>query len=374
MAKLFWGCFLVVAIFSIFIYPVQAQSVQDLKNYQELVKSQREIIQKQQEQINALVKPAQERLEALRKNVRATDAEIQKNQQVLTKTANLLNQLQIKFKELKQALDLKRQATSDRLRYLQRQQTAQWWALLLSSRDLGQFSDRRRQLNQIYLSDRTLLTSLNTSTDTVAAQAQKITTTQNEIILINQKLANQKASFEEEAKAQTKVVTRLKSDRKALEAAEDRLAQDSIQIRNLIISKVLPPGNVITSTGQMMYPLIAPITSPFGWRTHPILGYQKFHSGMDFGAEYGTVIYAADSGTVIYAGWYGGYGNAVIIDHGGDLSTLYAHASQLYVSEGETIQKGQPVAAVGSTGFSTGPHLHFEVRSNGEPVDPAQFL
>jgi murein DD-endopeptidase MepM/ murein hydrolase activator NlpD len=364
----------VVAIFSIFIYPVQAQSMQDLQNYQELVKSQREIIQKQQEQINALVKPAQERLEALRKNVRATDAEIQKNQQILTKTASSLNQLQIKFKELKQALDLKRQATSDRLRYLQRQQTAQWWALLLSSRDLGQFSDRRRQLNQIYLSDRTLLTSLNTSTDTVAAQAQKITTTQNEIILINQKLANQKASFEEEAKAQTKVVTRLKSDRKALEAAEDRLAQDSIQIRNLIISKVLPPGSIITSTGQMMYPLIAPITSPFGWRTHPILGYQKFHSGMDFGADYGSVIYAADSGKVIYAGWYGGYGNAVIIDHGGDLTTLYAHASQLYVSEGETIQKGQPVAAVGSTGFSTGPHLHFEVRSNGEPVDPAQFL
>jgi len=372
--KLFYVCFLVVMMLWISIDPVSAQSMQDLQNYQELVKSQREIIQKQQEQINALVKPSEERLNALRKNVKATDTEIQKNQRKLTETSTSLQQLQIKYQELKQALDLKRAATSDRLRYLQRQQTAQWWALLLSSRDLGQFSDRRRQLNRIYQSDRTLLASLNASTDNLEHQAQKITNTQNELILINQKLASQKANFEEEAKAQVQVVTRLKGDRQALEAAEDRLAQDSIQIRNLIISKVLPPGATITSTGQMMYPVIAPITSPFGWRTHPILGYQKFHAGMDFGAEYGTVIYAADSGTVIFAGWYGGYGNAVIIDHGGGLTTLYGHTSQLYVSEGEVVQKGQPVAAVGSTGFSTGPHLHFEVRANGEPVDPAQFL
>ena len=76
----------------------------------------------------------------------------------------------------------------------------------------------------------------------------------------------------------------------------------------------------------------------------------------------------------MFAGWYGGYGNAVIIEHGNGISTLYAHASQVYVSEGQAVQKGQPVATVGSTGFSTGPHLHFEVRVSGEPVDPAQYL
>jgi murein DD-endopeptidase MepM/ murein hydrolase activator NlpD len=107
---------------------------------------------------------------------------------------------------------------------------------------------------------------------------------------------------------------------------------------------------------------------------HPILGYQRFHSGIDFGADYGTVINAADSGTVIFAGWYGGYGNAVIINHGGSITTLYGHTSELYVAEGQTVQRGQAIAAVGSTGLSTGPHLHFEVRQNGDPVDPAAYL
>ncbi|MEI6332129.1 MAG: M23 family metallopeptidase, partial [Pseudanabaena sp. ELA645] len=117
-----------------------------------------------------------------------------------------------------------------------------------------------------------------------------------------------------------------------------------------------------------------PITSEFGWRTHPILGYERFHSNMDIGADHGELIYAADAGTVIFADWYGGYGNAVIVDHGNGLTTLYAHASEVYVQEGQGVNKGQPIAAVGSTGFSTGTHLHFEVRKDGEPIDPAQFL
>ena len=85
-------------------------------------------------------------------------------------------------------------------------------------------------------------------------------------------------------------------------------------------------------------------------------------------------ITAADSGKVIFSGWYGGYGNSVIIDHGGGLTTLYAHASRLNVREGQAVIKGQSIAAVGSTGLSTGPHLHFEVRRNGSPVDPMGFL
>ena len=124
----------------------------------------------------------------------------------------------------------------------------------------------------------------------------------------------------------------------------------------------------------MVYPCAGEITSSFGWRTHPILGYQRFHSGVDFGADYGTTIHAADSGTVIFSGWYGGYGNAVILDHGNGISSLYGHTSELYVSEGQTVQRGQSIAAVGSTGLSTGPHLHFEVRQDGDPVDPMAYL
>jgi murein DD-endopeptidase MepM/ murein hydrolase activator NlpD len=116
------------------------------------------------------------------------------------------------------------------------------------------------------------------------------------------------------------------------------------------------------------------VTSLFGWRIHPILHTRRFHTGIDIGVAYGTRIAAADGGAVIYATWMSGYGNTTIIDHGGGLSTLYAHQSSYAVSYGETVTKGELIGYVGSTGLSTGPHLHFEVRVNGSPVDPLGYL
>ncbi len=95
---------------------------------------------------------------------------------------------------------------------------------------------------------------------------------------------------------------------------------------------------------------------------------------MDFAAGYGSTIRAADSGTVLYSGWYGGYGKTVIINHGKGITTLYGHSSKLYVNAGESVKRGQAISAIGSTGLSTGPHLHFEVRKNGTPVNPANYL
>ena len=116
------------------------------------------------------------------------------------------------------------------------------------------------------------------------------------------------------------------------------------------------------------------MVSPFGWRIHPILGYRKFHTGIDIAVGYGVPIHSAGAGTVIYATWMGGYGNVIIVDHGDGLSTLYAHQSSLAVGNGARVARGQTVGYVGSTGFSTGPHLHFEVRVNGNPVDPMGYL
>ncbi len=375
-----WGLLLSITLLLVPIHLVKAQpvqdSVKDLQNYQQLVEQQREIIKKQQAQIKSIAKPAQDRLNALRQNVQITEAQLQQNTLRLEKAEAALKKSQENLQELEYSLTQKRLATTLRLRFLQRQQNGRWWMLLLDSRDLNQFADRRRQLSRIYQSDRTLLASLKESTDRVEGQSNRIAAQKNDIALLNQKLAFQKANFEAEANAQTYVVNRLKSDRRALEAAEERLAQDSQKVTSLILAKTqTTPGLIFQpGTGQMMYPTIGPITSPFGWRMHPILGYEKFHSGIDFGADYGSVIYAADRGTVIFAGWYGGYGNAVIIDHGKGITTLYGHASELYVSEGQAVQKGTAIAAVGSSGFSTGPHLHFEVRANGEPTDPSPFL
>jgi len=121
-------------------------------------------------------------------------------------------------------------------------------------------------------------------------------------------------------------------------------------------------------------PVPGPITSGYGPRYHPILHYNRMHTGADMRAGSGTPIRACRSGEVIISGSQGGYGNAVVIDHGGGMGTLYAHQSQLAVSVGDFVQAGQIIGYVGTTGMSTGPHLHFEVRLSGNPVDPTPYL
>ncbi|WP_029631331.1 MULTISPECIES: M23 family metallopeptidase [Nostocales] len=144
-------------------------------------------------------------------------------------------------------------------------------------------------------------------------------------------------------------------------------------------SPILPKtvrSNEVLNIGRIAFPTAAgtPITSEFGWRTHPITGDRKFHAGIDFGTAKGTPIYAVDAGRVVFAGDKGGYGKAAVIQHQGGLSTLYGHASQLYVQQGQQVVREQMIAAVGSTGFSTGPHLHFEVHVNGVTQNPRPYL
>ena len=126
--------------------------------------------------------------------------------------------------------------------------------------------------------------------------------------------------------------------------------------------------------GAFSWPVSGTITSPFGWRSNPFGGAPEFHQGLDIAAPTGTTITASAGGTVMMAQWYGGYGNYILIDHGGGYSTGYGHLSAFYVSAGQQVKQGQAIGAVGCTGECTGPHVHFEIRINGKPVDPAPRL
>ena len=135
-----------------------------------------------------------------------------------------------------------------------------------------------------------------------------------------------------------------------------------------------PAAPPTSSSSGFLWPADGVKTSDFGWRTHPIFGTGRLHAGIDIGAAYGSPISAAASGTVVSAGAMSGYGNVVVLDHGGGIATLYAHQSSVAVGTGQAVQRGQTIGYVGSTGYSTGPHLHFEVRVNGTPVDPMGYL
>lgn len=126
--------------------------------------------------------------------------------------------------------------------------------------------------------------------------------------------------------------------------------------------------------GQLLWPAAGPVTSSFGYRVHPIFGDRRLHTGIDIGAAYGAPVVASDSGYVVFAGVMSGYGNAIVIDHGGGLATTYNHLSSFTVSSGQNVSRGAQIGAVGCSGYCTGPHLHFEVRVDGSPVDPMPYL
>ena len=130
----------------------------------------------------------------------------------------------------------------------------------------------------------------------------------------------------------------------------------------------------IPPSGKLLWPASGLMTSGFGYRIHPILGINRFHSGIDIGAPYGSQVIAAAGGEVIQSGYFGGYGYSVMLYHGGGYATWYAHLSSINVSMGQMVERGKLVGLVGSTGWSTGPHLHFEIRINGAAQNPMEYL
>jgi murein DD-endopeptidase MepM/ murein hydrolase activator NlpD len=149
------------------------------------------------------------------------------------------------------------------------------------------------------------------------------------------------------------------------------LAREENRIRALIAAEQAPAGS---APGVLLRPVAGAVSSPFGYRVHPIFGDRRLHTGWDMTAGCGTPIKAAAGGRVFLSDWYGGYGNTIMIDHGGGMATLYAHQSSLGASYGQQVSAGQVIGWVGTTGVSTGCHLHFEVRLGGTPVDPTPYL
>jgi murein DD-endopeptidase MepM/ murein hydrolase activator NlpD len=159
----------------------------------------------------------------------------------------------------------------------------------------------------------------------------------------------------------------------AQEEAIRELEAESLRITDIIRRSTgrVHVGPVPTLRGgALLWPVEGRISSGYGWRIHPIFGTREFHTGIDIAVPWGTPIHAAAAGSVIFTGWMRGYGMLVILDHGNGLSTTYSHLSSYSVHVGEHVNRGDVIARIGSTGWSTGPHLFFEVREDGQPVNP----
>jgi murein DD-endopeptidase MepM/ murein hydrolase activator NlpD len=204
--------------------------------------------------------------------------------------------------------------------------------------------------------------------DSVRRQAEIVALRVREARALRDQLVASKGKLEEARQRKKVSLDQLSAEERADAEEIDALQQASADLAAKIRAAQAHSTVQHVSGAGFVWPVSAPITSPFGWR------WGRMHEGIDLGAAYGSPIAAAAAGVVIYAGWEGGYGNLVVIDHGGGLATAYGHQSRIAVSLGESVAQGQIIGYVGSTGHSTGPHLHFEVRVNGEAVDPLGYL
>lgn len=366
--------------------PSTSPSLDELRQQRNQIDQQLKVNNQADQRYRTAENQADQQLRALSKTIQGTDAWISDTEYQLAAAEKRLNQLEGDLSGNQQTYEQARTAVVGRLQFMQRQEGAQGWALLLQSANLNDFLDRRYRLKQLYQADRTMLVTLDEKSSEIVAQQEGVEYQKNNISLLRQQLLASREQYSDQIQQQAVTMSRLKENRSALSAAINQLDKDSDSLTALILERVAADtsaeGDAVRAevlqsartSGKMVKPAIGSITSQFGMRFHPVLGYSRFHAGTDFGAAYGSPIVAAETGVVIMAGWYGGYGNAVIIDHGGGLTSLYGHASRLNVSEGQAVRKGDAIAAVGSTGLSTGPHLHFEVRRNGEPVNPMAYL
>ena len=336
----------------------KAEQAQKKKNE---IESRIEGLSEEKRAVDEAADEATKAYKDVKKELDATEARIDENEDKL----NVLNK----------DFAVKRDQLAKRVRDIYINGQINYLDVLFGAKDFQDFFTRMDLLKRVIQQDYDLVQVVfaeKTAIETSQKELEQDKTAKEKLVA---SAADRKKEAEKKQAAKQAIIDKMETDR----ATQERIINENLaaskeveqMIRN---SRYQPASPALSGSGALNWPISGPITSPFGWRVHPITGASRFHSGIDIGGDYGDTIHAAGAGIVSYAGWISGYGYAVIIDHGGGISTLYGHNQALLVSEGQSVSQGQAIAECGSTGNSTGPHCHFEVRVDGEPVDPMGYL
>ncbi len=313
----------------------------------------------------------------------------------ISQSTNKIEELEERSSELKKELEVSKKIMDKRLRVLYKNNGTSYIEILLSAEGFSDFFEKIDIINTLISFDNEEINKFKANQEeldkNIKASSEEKKTLENAKAIVDANLEELNAKKDKKTKLMAKAENELGT-------AEKLLAQNEAESKEILASITAmekaasrpsrggsisqsntKPSNSGSSSSQVstngMYSITGTryaITSPFGYRTSPVGRGQEFHKGIDIGAPYGAPVYSLKAGTVTYAGWMEGYGNVVVVSHG-DISTLYAHNSSLSVSVGQTVSGGQQLSNVGSTGWSTGPHIHFEVIKNGTNIDPAPY-
>ena len=358
------------------IMPVLAD---ELSDQQQVLNNLNQQMNQQQNNLNNAARTEKSimgQVEGIERDVNQTQQDINT---LAARVDNLTTNIAAANKQIKlqqQELDKQTKQLGDRLVVIYEQGESTYLEVLLGANDIRDFITRLDMLTAIIDQDRDLINTINSNKKDLDTKMADLEVQKQELQAAQDSKEGRKVLLATQLNDKKVVLNSVQTDKEKYAQAIQELEQASAQAEAMIRKLQGNSSGARIGTGTFTWPTpgYTNITSPFGMRYHPILKVNKLHTGEDIGAPYGATIVAADGGTVIFAGWLGAYGNAIIIDHGAGLSTLYGHQSLLLVNVGDTVFKGQTIGKVGSTGWSTGAHLHFEVRKDGTPVNPGGYV
>ncbi|WP_443789990.1 murein hydrolase activator EnvC family protein [Dialister succinatiphilus] len=350
----------------------------------------------EQENWQQVIEDVSAKLKQIQADLDAANARLQSIQTKQAEINAQIAQTQNEIVKMEAYLKTRQDVLNRRVRAIYMHGQLNYLEVILGANSFSDFANRVELLKRVIRSDYNLILEIQKQKAAIEAKKAQLEEDKRQLDALAAEAEKTRQEIAKKKAEQQKVLDAAKSNKAAAAQMEQDLNAQLASVRNLIHQRRAAADgarqaaqqqaasddeggggsddNYVQGTGAMGWPCSGPITSPFGYRTHPIFGTTIFHAGIDIGVDYGTPIHAADSGVVVYSGWISGYGNAVIIDHGGGISTLYGHNQSLAVSEGQSVSKGSVIAYAGSTGNSTGPHCHFEVDVNGSPVNPMGYL
>ena len=347
------------------------------------LQTQRSDLQNQLNEANGQLNDVQSNLSENLQQVEKLDDRIETAQQELAEQESKITELKESIEEIETQLNSVTEKYNKQVELFKKRMVAiymagetQYLDVLLKSSSLSDFISSYYLISQLTEIDENLLNDLESKKKTMDLSRQKLENEKKELATIIENQTRTTRTLQNTKKMRENFIAKLSDDEKNLQAKIDEINKQYEEVNQQILALAQNGIDTAYIGGELAWPVpgYTRITSKYAMRVHPITGQYKLHTGVDIGAPLGANFVAANDGVVVKAGLNAAYGNMVIIDHGGGISTLYAHGSEILVEVGQTVKRGDPILKVGSTGYSTGPHAHFEVRINGVTTDPLPYI
>lgn len=366
----------VICSFSIFSCVQAENETVDLQTQREELQNQINDASGQLEEVQEELSQNLQQVQKLDERIATSEQELQEINTKINELQTSMNEVEAKLKIAEENYDKKKGLLDNRLIAIYESSDTHYLDVILSSRSISEFLSNYFLITELAAHETELLEEMQEKKEEIQRNKKEIQNNKEELAIIKTNQTKTAKVLENTKTVRQSFIAKLSEQEKEIQTKIDEYNTRFTEINAEILALAMEGIDTQYIGGELAWPVpgYTRISSKYGMRTHPITGVYKLHTGVDISAPRGANFIAVNDGIVTKAGYNSAYGNMVIVDHGGGISTLYAHGSEILVQVGQIVKRGESVLKVGSTGYSTGPHAHFEVRINGIVTDPMPYI